>query len=97
MSRTYISGPMTGLPGFNHPAFHAAAAALRAAGREVFNPAENGLPAEAPWAEHMRADIRALMDCDVIHLLPGWWKSRGARLEHYVAIRLGMQTEGAPE
>lgn len=38
--RIYISGPMTGLPDFNFPAFHDAAARLRERGHEVANPAE---------------------------------------------------------
>jgi len=38
--RIYISGPMTGLPEHNFPAFHAAAERLRKAGWEVNNPAE---------------------------------------------------------
>lgn len=41
MRRLYLAGPMTGLPDFNYPAFHAAAAAWRAAGWTVANPAEN--------------------------------------------------------
>jgi len=38
--RTYLAGPMRGLPEFNFPAFHKGAAFLRKRGHEVFNPAE---------------------------------------------------------
>ena len=38
--RIYISGPMRTIPEFNFPAFHEAAARLRAAGHVVFSPAE---------------------------------------------------------
>lgn len=86
----YISGPMTGIPDENRPAFNEVAQALRAAGHDVFNPAENGLPATATWAQHMRADIAALMDCDSILLLAGWQYSKGATLELVIALDLGM-------
>jgi len=38
--RVYVAGPMRGRPFFNFPAFDEAAAALRAEGHEVFNPAD---------------------------------------------------------
>lgn len=38
--KIYVAGPMRGYAEFNFPAFHAAAAQLRATGHEVFNPAE---------------------------------------------------------
>lgn len=44
----YLCGPMTGLPEYNYPAFHAAAAELRAQGWRVVNPAENAEPTADP-------------------------------------------------
>lgn len=41
--RIYIGGPMRNYREFNFPAFHAAAAKLRADGHEVFNPAERDI------------------------------------------------------
>ena len=88
--RVYISGPMTGLPELNFPAFHAAAAFLRRRGLEAVNPAELNADTTMPWHACMRADIKALCDCDAIVLLPGWQHSQGAQLELHIAHRLGL-------
>jgi hypothetical protein len=97
MRRIYLSGPMTGLPGLNFPAFNREARRLRALGFEVVNPAEINPDSAMSWQECMRADIRALCDCDTIALLPGWGKSSGAHLELHVAHRLGLHVVVAAE
>lgn len=86
----YLAGPMSGLPDCNYPAFHVAAAKLRELGYRVTNPAENGLPRSASWAQHMRADIKGLLDCDGLAVLPGHEHSVGARIEIELATKLGM-------
>lgn len=91
MKRAYIAGPMTGLPDLNFPAFHRAAAHFRAQGVDVVNPAEINADPTAGWNECMRNDIRELVTCDSIVLLPGWERSKGASLEHYIARQLELR------
>ncbi len=43
-----------------------------------------------PWSQAMRKCITKLMECDYIHVLPGWMDSRGARLEMNNAFELGF-------
>lgn len=89
--RVYISGPMSGLPDFNRPAFNAEAARLRALGYDVVNPAELNPDPSATWVHCMRVDIRELTTCAAISLLPGWEQSRGAKLEWQIAEALGLK------
>ena len=90
MKRIYISGPMSGIAEHNFPAFNAEAARLRAMGYEVVNPAEMNVGSQDDWHACLRADIKALCDCDTIALMPGWENSKGAHLEVHVAHRLGI-------
>ncbi|QBI98786.1 hypothetical protein SEA_BOBBY_156 [Mycobacterium phage Bobby] len=90
---TYLAGKMSGIEDFNHPAFHAKAAELRAAGEEVINPAEFDaeIGPDQPWDAYLRRDLVLLAErCDKIVLLPGWEDSKGANLEHHVGRQLGM-------
>lgn len=96
MTRIYIAGAMSGLPDLNYPAFHAAAKSLRDLGYAVENPAENPVPPCESWEAYMRMAIAQLVKCDEIHMLRGWSKSRGAKIEHQLAIDLGMLVSGAP-
>lgn len=92
--RVYLSGPMTGIPDNNFPAFHAHAAALREQGYDVVSPAE--IQEAGTWELCLRADLRELCTCDAIALMPGWESSKGANLELHVAHRLGMQVMHLP-
>lgn len=89
--KIYVAGPMTGLPNLNFPLFHAETARLRALGFVVVNPAEINADPTSDWLACMRADIRELVTCDAIALLPGWETSRGAGIEHGLARALGLQ------
>lgn len=90
----YLSGPMSGIPEFNAPAFKAAAKELRARGHHVMSPLEmdiddgvdfNNLPS---WGTLLSRDVKAIADSGIegICVLPGWSLSRGARLE----VALGL-------
>lgn len=95
--RLYLCGPITGIRDYNKTAFNDAASALRSAGFDVFNPLENGLPHDAPWEQHMRADIAQLMTCDGVAVLHGAHYSKGARIEMDLAAQLNIQPMRALE
>jgi hypothetical protein len=96
--RVYIAGPMTGLPEYNFPAFHAAAAAWRAAGWDVFNPAEafEG-KTDLPYRAYVEHDMAALKAVDAIAMLEGWDgpNARGSVWEREVALMLGLPVHDA--
>lgn len=92
-TKVYISGPMTGLPDYNYPAFNAMEAALKQKGFEAVSPVKvcEGMDHEtSTWHDFMRVNIKAMMDCEGVIFLHGWTSSRGARLEHAIALGLGM-------
>lgn len=95
--RVYISGPMTGMPDFNYPAFYEAEERLFQAGYEPVNPARHfGGRTDLPREVYMRADIKALMSCEGVWMLTGWRTSKGADLEYKIARELGLVVEDYP-
>jgi hypothetical protein len=93
LPRTYIAGPMTGLEEHNFPAFEKAAAFLRQNGHVVISPRELEAAETGPrksWEYYLRRDLKELITCDHIAVLPGWHLSPGASLEVYVGWRLGF-------
>jgi len=87
--RVYIAGPIGNAPDRNRPAFDAAAAEWRGRGCFVINPLDL-VPEGTEQGECMRIDIAALLTCDMVVMLPGWSKSKGARAEHVVAVACRM-------
>ena len=70
--------------------FMTAESRLKMDGWETVNPIRF-CASEWPWADCMRRCITNMMECDAIYLLKDWKFSRGARLEHFIALKLGMQ------
>lgn len=88
VQRLYISGPMSGIAECNYPAFNKAAKELEALGYVVENPAATATGSS--YREIIKEDVRALMLCDGLAMLEGWWTSNGARLEMHLAGVLQM-------
>lgn len=88
----YVSGPMTGYDDFNYPAFFKAEHRLRESGYNVINPAVFGGAHQTGLDYHglLRRDIRLLLECTGIALLPGWEDSLGASTERQVAKACGI-------
>nr|DAJ73648.1 MAG TPA: hypothetical protein [Caudoviricetes sp.] len=90
--KIYISGQISGLTRPEYVAnFLEAARLLNAQGYDVVNPLFNGVDATQPWQVHMKADIKLLLDCDAIYMLPNWEVSNGATLEREIAKTLGLE------
>ena len=89
--KIYISGQISGLTRPEYVAnFLEAARLLNAQGYDVVNPLFNGVDRSQPWHEHMKADIKLLLDCEAIYMLPNWEVSNGATLEREIAKALGL-------
>ncbi|QRI45637.1 hypothetical protein SEA_ROYALG_53 [Gordonia phage RoyalG] len=92
----YLAGPMTGIEGYNFSTFDFYAKELRSQGYTVVSPAEiarelPGEPGSLPYTDYVRADLKELIECSDLVLIPGWGGSRGARAELDLAIFLNMR------
>ena len=93
--KLYISGPMTGRPGINRPAFNQAAEKLRQAGHTVCSPAEQ--PDGLGYHEYMALDLAWICEhAQGVVMLSGWRSSPGAKAEHALAVALGLRVYSWP-
>lgn len=70
--------------------FAAVAKAMKRLGYEPVTPLENRLTEHDTWEAHIVKDIATLLQCKAIYMLQGWQDSKGARIEHYIATKIGM-------
>lgn len=92
-TKVYISGPISGLD--YDEAFDAFSKAEYAIKQKnpcvtVVNPMRLPIPKDVEWTFAMRECLKAMMECGYIHMLPGSEKSEGARLEFFLAEKLGF-------
>jgi len=87
--RLYLSGKITGNENYKED-FAAARAKLENAGYDVCDPTTFDFPEDVPWANAMKYDIREMLHCDGVALLPSWEESKGACLEVRLAKDLGI-------
>lgn len=91
--RVYLSGPITGLPNGNKEAFQAYEDRFVNMQFEVVNPHKLHTEEQEKtfeWSDFMKSDIKALLDCQVVAMMPGWEKSKGANIEIYIARNLNI-------
>ncbi len=83
----FISGPMSGIEDFNHPAFFEAEKMLKEDGFTVLNPAR--LPLGLTDEAYMDIGLAMVRASDFVFSLRGYEQSDGSLAERALAIRLG--------
>jgi|LGOV01.1.fsa_nt_gb hypothetical protein len=83
----YVFGPMSGVPEFNKPAFHATKTFLVNKGYTVLSPADT--PIGLTQAQYMDISFAQIRACDIMFALPGWNTSPGAIAEVAYALKIG--------
>ncbi len=87
----YVSGNVSGHPKeIIKNKFNVFAKKLINMGYQVVSPL-GVYESELQNSDASKADIKKLMECDEVHMLPDWQESRGAQLHRDIAVRLGMR------
>jgi hypothetical protein len=87
----YLSGAITCQPDFK-AYFKNYENKLRNLGiTDIFNPADIPGLQDKEWETCLKYDLKFLVDCNCVVLLPNWKYSRSVELEVYVAKALGIR------
>ena len=89
--RIYIAGKITGLPIEEvRQKFKVAEDQINKEGFIAINPMELQHDHDKRWESYMVVCIAAMILCDALYMLLGWHESKGAILEHSLALQLGI-------
>ena len=88
--KTYIAGPITNNPHYEEHFLQGASEVVALQLHPVlpiFLPHEH----DKEWVSYMRECIACLVYCDAIYMLRNWMHSKGAKIEHDIARKLGLK------
>ena len=87
--KVYLSGPITGKKNYKGLFLFAEELAKMCNVSRIYNPASQ-IPDSLGYEQAMKRCVAALAEYDTIMLLPGWSVSKGAKIEHDIALTCGM-------
>ena len=92
-NKIYISGKISGIEEEALELFAKAESELQYEGFATVNPMKLNHQHDKSWHSYMREGVKALCKCDIIYMLSNWTDSKGAIIEHTIAMYLGLKVQ----